>query len=61
MAGYTTILHSRKLATTEKQVWEAPLIHLMYLAMTSEWHAVLAYHGAVILPGLSAWHMSLPK
>ena len=61
VAGYTTILHSRKLATTEKQARGAHLTHLMYLAMTYEWQAVLAYHGAVILPGLSAWHMSLPE
>ena len=58
VAGYTTILHSRKLATTEKQAREAHLIHLMYLAMTYEWQAVLAYHGAVLLEierGHSPW------
>ena len=58
VAGYTTILHSCKLATTEKQAREAHLIHLMFLAMTYEWQAVLAYHGAVLLEierGHSVW------
>lgn len=58
VAGYTTILHSRKLATTEKQAQEEHLIHLMYLPMTYEWQAVLGYHGAVLLEiecGHSMW------
>ena len=58
VAGYATILHSHKLSTTEKQAREEHLIHLMYLAMTYEWHAVLAYNGAVLLEierGHAAW------
>ncbi|KAL9965660.1 hypothetical protein ACROYT_G029497 [Oculina patagonica] len=58
VAGYATILHSRKLSTAEKIAREEHLIHLMYLAMTYEWHAVLAYHGAVLLEierGHAAW------
>lgn len=58
VAGYATILHSRKLSTAEKKAREEHLMHLMYLAMTYEWHAVLAYHGAVLLEierGHAAW------
>ena len=58
VAGYTTILHSRSLSPKEKQVHEEHLIHLMYLAMTYEWQAVLSYHGAVLLEiecGHAAW------
>ena len=58
VAGYTIILHSRSLSPKEKQAREEHLIHLMYLAMTYEWKAVLAYHGAVLLEierGHAAW------
>ena len=58
VAGYVTILHSGKLSATEKKAREEHLIHLMYLAMTYEWNAVLAYHGAVLLEiecGHAAW------
>ena len=60
-AGYATILRSRKLSTSEKQAREEHLIHLMYLAMKYEWHAVPAYHGAVLLEiegGHAAWGAS---
>ena len=58
VAGYATILHSRPLSVKEKRAREEHLIHLMYLSMTYEWHAVLAYHGAVLLEierGHAAW------
>ena len=49
MEGYTTILHSHFLLTKEIQVHEQRLIHLLYLAITYKWQAVLAYHGTVLL------------
>ena len=49
VAGYTSILHAGDIAASEKRAREAHLIHLMYLAQTYEWSAVLAYHGTVLL------------
>jgi hypothetical protein len=44
-----TILHSRTISAKEKQAREGHLSHLMYLALTYEWKAILAYRGAVLL------------
>ena len=48
VAGYTTILGLRELASKEREDRTAHLSQLMYLAQIYEWEAVLAFHAAVL-------------
>jgi hypothetical protein len=49
VAGYVSILNRGNITETEKRLREEHLIQLMYLAISFEWKAVVAYHGAVLV------------
>lgn len=49
VAGYGEILQSPDLPDEEKTARLRHLVSLMYFAQQYEWHAVLSFHGAVLL------------
>ena len=62
VAGYGQILQSPDLVEIERSARLKHLVSLMYFAQQYEWHAVLSFHGAVLLEierGLLKWGESL--
>ena len=61
VAGYGEILQTPNITEQEKSARLRHLVSLMYFAQQYEWHAVLSFHGAVLLEierGLLNWGAS---